>query len=234
MQILDRRLSDFLRIHPRRRIRRRLELVRAEDTPFFAWPRHAQHQRYPAPRPLKIGHSNSVDSAFKRQRRLPGFRRMHAIVIHNLPAIYVKPGAIVRRQLKTIWPRLVDPEPAGVINGKPLASVCDTGESFLKISRRDVEGCGVDHPKRMEPPKIRKGRGIRANEIDHAKESTRRDHGGSKPGNSLFLGGGQFIGRNSDQTCCEKGSSNRQPGRAHTGECITGFPVIAFAMEFRP
>lgn len=233
MQILDRPLSDFLRVHPRRRIWRRLELVRAEDAPFFARPRHAQHQRYSAPRPLKIRHSNSVDSTFKRQRRFPGFRRMYAVVIHNLPAIYVKPGAIVRGQLETIPPRLLDPEPAGVINGKPLASVRDTGESFLKISRRDVEGGGVDHPKRMEPPKIRKRRRKRANEIDRAEESTRCDHRGSKPGDSLFLGEGQRIGRNPDQTCREKISSDPQPGRAHTGECITGFPAIAFAMEFR-
>jgi hypothetical protein len=91
---------------------------------------------------------------------------MYAIVIHNLPAIYVKPGAIVGGQIETIPPRLVDPEWAGVINGEPLASVCDTGESFLEISRRDVERSGVDRPKRTEPPKIRKRPGKRANEVD--------------------------------------------------------------------
>ena len=95
--------------------------MRIEDTEFRFVPfRNPKDQGQPRSRSLKIGDSDDVDSAAQFDGSDLGSRWMHAVVVDHGLVVDVQPGAVIGEQGEPIIARLVNPEPACVVDGKPF------------------------------------------------------------------------------------------------------------------
>ena len=82
---------------------------------------------------MKIAHSDSVNTEAKLPLSCFGDGRMHAIIVDHEVIINVELGTVVGIERKSIFPRFLDPELAGIIDGKPFESLCDPGKPSLKL-----------------------------------------------------------------------------------------------------
>lgn len=89
-------------------------------------------------------HANAVNPAFHRDSPAPLLGRMNAIVVDHQPVVDIEFRSVVGQQVEAIFARLLDPEPAGIIDGEPFESLGDAGEAFAKVPLRNVQRDSVD------------------------------------------------------------------------------------------
>src|SRR5271165_5106450 len=133
-------------VYPQIGVLRRQEVIRVKDPPTRSLPRYGQHQSYRKSRSLVVRHTDVMGASRQERAGTQGEGAVGTVVVDDFRVVDAQDGAVVGQQAESKLTGLLDPEPAGIVDGKPFETVCDSREAYIELLRPDVQLFCVDRP----------------------------------------------------------------------------------------